>query len=349
MKRQRKTGLAPGTVLYTGEKSSLPVEVSYTAYTAEHLQEELYGQHGLQIHASQPNLLQWYDLRGLHDPNMIQALAKVYAMHPLAMESAVDIYKRPEFVVYPDGFFWSLKSVDFQAAKQEVQVQHVAIYFGAGFVLSFQEHEDDIFEPLRHRIRTSSGRIRTRASDYLCFAIVDLIVDRYYHVIDQFQEVLELIEEQLDEDPDRVDKHQLFHLRKQLIRFRRAVYPLREGLNQFSRVESPLVDQTTIPYIRDVYDHIVQVTEQIEVLRDTLNGLQELYLSELSMRMNKVMQLLTVITAIFVPITFLAGIYGMNFRVMPELDWANGYFGLLAVMAIISISMIVYFRRQGWF
>ncbi|RMF00158.1 MAG: magnesium and cobalt transport protein CorA [Bacteroidetes bacterium] len=346
--RQRKTGLAPGTILYTGKKTSLPVRLNYTAYTTDRLIEESYAQGQVKIHRSDTQILQWYDLQGLHDTELVRTLTEAYAMHPLAAESAVDVYKRPEFVPYEQGFFWSLKSVDFSLQSKELKVQHLAIYFGDHYLLSFQEHEDDIFEPLRQRIRTASTRIRSRKSDYLCYAIVDLVVDRYYHVADQLQEELEAIEETLNEDPQQLDKRQFFHLRKQLTHFRRVVFPLREGLSQFTRAESDLIETSTLPYIRDVYDHVIQIVEQIEVLRDTLNGLQDLYLSELSMQANQVMQLLTIITAIFVPITFLAGVYGMNFTYMPELDWPHAYFGVLGIMAVIALGMVVYFRRKGW-
>ncbi|MFT4565082.1 MAG: magnesium transporter [Saprospiraceae bacterium] len=349
MSKKRKIGLPPGSLVYTGTKTDIDVKITYIEYNEAYHQLETYEKsESLPIHQSNEAIVQWYDVRGLHDINLMQKIAESFGVHALAMEDIVDVHKRPSYVEYKNGHFISLKAFEYNTTKKEVEPQTISLFFGKGFVLSFQEHEDDIFQPLRERIANSKGRIRQRGSDYLTYAIIDVIVDRYFNVIDQVEEVLEMIEDTISNNVDSMNKGQLLATKVNLIKIRKSVIPLREALNQFIRSESDLIDPRTEAYLRDVYDHTIQVAESTDTLRDILGGLQDLYLSEISLKMNKIMQFLTIVTAVFVPLSFLTGLYGMNFDVIPELKYQNGYYVLWATMIAITVGMFWWFKRKRW-
>jgi len=347
--KKRKIGLPPGTLIYTGEKSDSPVKITYVEYNEENCKVEAYDKgETLPIHQPNEDLVQWYDIRGLHDVNMIQIIADSFGVHALAMEDIVDVHKRPSYVEYKAGHFISLKAFEYSNENKEVKPQSISLFFGKGFVLSFQEHEDDVFKVLRERIQNRKGRIRQRGSDYLTYAIIDVTVDRYFNVIDNVEETLEEMEDIISNDVDAINKGQLQATKVNLIKIRKSVVPLREALNQFIRSESDLIDSRTEAYLRDVYDHTIQVVESADTMRDILGGLQDLYISEISLKMNKIMQFLTIVTAVFVPLSFLTGLYGMNFEVIPELKYKNGYFVLWAVMITITVGMFWWFKRKKW-
>ena len=337
----------PGTIKYTGKKSDIPVRVNYVEYDENNYKVESLGKKG-RIYLSNTEIVQWYDIRGLHNEELIREISEIFGMHPLAIEDAVDVYKRPEHSEYLAGHFFSLKSLSYDTNTEEVVHQAVSMYFGDGFVITFQEHEDDLFEPLRERLEFSKGRIRSREADYLAYAVIDIIVDQYYSVIDQLEENIEKLEEEINIDVDTIEKSRIFNLKKQLIKTRKSILPLREAISSFYRSDSKLIDERTKPFIRDIYDHIIQVIDSVDSLRDIISGLHDLYLSEISLKMNNVMKFLTIITAIFVPITFLAGLYGMNFKYIPELEQHNGYFVLLLVMFVIVVGMVYMFRKKKW-
>ncbi len=347
--KKRKIGLPPGTLIYTGEKTDIPVKITYLEYDEENCKVEAYEKgETLPIHQSNEELVQWYDIRGLHDVNLIQSIADSFGVHTLAMEDIVDVHKRPSYVEYKAGHFISLKAFEYSNENKEVKPQSISLFFGKGFVLSFQEHEDDVFKVLRERIQNSKGRIRQRGSDYLTYAIIDVIVDRYFNVIDNVEETLEEMEDIISNDVDSINKGQLQATKVNLIKIRKSVVPLREALNQFIRSESELIDDRTEAYLRDVYDHTIQIVESADTMRDILGGLQDLYISEISLKMNKIMQFLTIVTAVFVPLSFLTGLYGMNFEVIPELKYQNGYFILWAAMIVITVGMFWWFKQKKW-
>ncbi|MBT8233888.1 MAG: magnesium/cobalt transporter CorA [Saprospiraceae bacterium] len=349
MRKKKNIGLPPGSIIYTGKLTGDPVQVNYIEYNLETFREDdnTDGK-GVILHASNPTITQWYDVRGLHEENLIQSISERFQMHPIAIEDAVDVFQRPTFTEYTNGLFFSLKVLRFDAEKSEVKKESLAIYFGDGFVLSFQELVDDTFSEVRKRITFDRGRIRGKRADYLAYALIDYTVDQYYHVIDQLESKVEDLEETISLDPDLVNKNEIYNLKKQILKIRKSVSPIREAINLFSRSESKLIDKSTINYIRDVYDHTIHIVDNIDSLRDILSGLYDLYLSELSMKMNRTMQFLTIITSIFVPISFLAGLYGMNFEYIPELGYKYGYFILLTAMVLIAIVMLFIFKKKNW-
>ncbi|MEM9547903.1 MAG: magnesium/cobalt transporter CorA [Bacteroidota bacterium] len=349
MANKRKIGLPPGTLIYTGDKTELPVKITYTEYNEEDHHIEIYDKNEqLPVHESNEDFVQWYDIRGLHDLDLIQQISKAFGVHSLYMEDIVDVNKRPSYEEYQHGHFISFNSFEYSIEDNKVNTQTISLFFGKGFVLTFQEHEDDAFKILRDRIASSKGRIRQRGSDYLAYSIIDMIVDRYYHLMDQIEDNLEALELKISEDANSVDKGELHETKVNLIKIRKTAAPLREVINQFIRSESALIDPRTELFLRDLYDHTLQIVESTDTLRDMLAGLQDLYISEISLKMNKIMQFLTIVTAIFVPLSFLTGLYGMNFENIPELKVSYGYFILWAFMLLIVLLMLWWFRKQKW-
>ena len=344
--RQRKAGLPPGTLVFTGERLVDNANITLLQYNEQdlvvhHLQNE-------KPPSAEGFNVTWYDVRGVHDLALIEKIGKKFAIHPLALEDIVDTQQRPKFEEYKEGLFITLRDLKFDVEKLELKTEQVSIYVGQNFLLSFQEDDDDLFVAVRKRIEVKSGRIRQRQSDYLAYALVDSIVDSYFLVLDKVEESIENIEEYILLDSDISIKSQIHKLKLQTLMLRKSVAPLREAVNQFSRCENALLKEDTLVFARDLHDHLIQVMDMIETYRDMVSGLNDLYLSELSFKMNNVMKVLTVITTIFVPLSFLAGLYGMNFDNMPELHWRNGYFILLGIMLSIVVGLLLLFHRKKW-
>lgn len=348
-KRKKNIGLPPGTAMYTGQKSDLLIRINYVEFNEHSYKEELdQKENRVLLHPSNLNLVQWYDIRGLHDEELINKIGAIFSMHPLAIEDAVDVMQRPLFTEYASGAFVSMKSVLFDDVSYKITTQSVSFYFGEGFVISFQENEDDLFQEIRSRLANEQSRIRHKKSDYLTYALIDYLVDSYFLIIERISRSIEKLEEDISLRPEEVEKSRIFLLRKEVQRVRKRVTPLREALLQFNRSDLPFIESQTSVFIRDVSDHTIQIIDSIDNQRDILAGLQDLYISEISLKMNQVMQFLTIITALFVPLSFLAGLYGMNFEYIPELKYKYGYFVLLGVMAIIAIGLLWNFKRKKW-
>lgn len=343
--KKRKTGLPPGSLVFTGKQKLESISMSAIHYDTEQLREIEFKPEKFSIPEKG---VTWIDIRGLHEVELIEAIGKTLNIHSLALEDVVDINQRSKFDEYGDAFFIVVHDPTFNTQQKSFEMEQVAIYVTERVVVSFQEHERDIFNTVKERIRVSRGRIRGAGTDYLAYALVDRIVDNYFEALDGFQLELDDLEERISLDDAGNIKSELLKLKKVLLHMRRIGYPMREALSRFTRDDHPLIRDETRIYIRDVYDHIIQVLEILESHRDVLSGLQDLMLSELSFRMNKVMQVLTLTATIFIPLTFLAGIYGMNFQYMPELQWRYGYFVALGVMFIIAVGLLIYFKRKNW-
>ncbi len=349
-KQRKKGGLPPGSVIFTGDQKVDKVHIHYQKYNNEIFEEQdLHSHNNIIFSPSVDEVVDWYDIRGLHNTILIESLGKSVDIHPLILEDIADTNQRPKYEEYEKGNFVSIKALSFDKKTVKVKTEQISIYFNQGLLLSFQEDETDIFAAVRQRLQLGRGRIRQQGADYLAYALIDSIVDDYHQVINGIEEVIESLEDQLLSEPGNNLKSQIHHLKKELLIIRKSISPLREAISQFAKSDSPFIEDRTTIFVRDVYDHTVQVMDMIETYRDMLNGLQDLYLSEISFKMNQVMQVLAVVTTIFVPISFLTGLYGMNFENIPELQAKNGYFILLAVMFIIVISLLYYFKRKKWF
>ena len=347
---RNKAGLPPGSVIFTGDKMVDKVIMHYMQYDAQSLKEiELDTHQKITLQPSEDHLVDWYDIRGVHDTKFIEQIGKMFEIHPLIQEDIADTHNRPKYDEYPTGNFIILKALAFDAVNNQIVTEQVGIYFRKGLVVTFQETESDLFQSVRSRISSGKGRIKARGSDYLSYALMDAVVDNYFVVMDNLEDTIEIIEDTLLNKPTSQIKERVHFLKKELLKMRKSVAPLREAISRFSKSESPLIEDSSLVFTRDLYDHTIQIMDMVDNYRDTLNGLQDLYLSEISFRMNQVMQVLTIITTIFVPLSFLAGLYGMNFDNIPELHNPYGYFILLGVMFMIFIGSLYYFKRKGWF
>lgn len=349
MKKPKNIGLPPGTVVFTGNRKMEKVSLHYLHYDAERVEEKTLDNHNeVVFHPSDETIIDWYDIRGLHDTALIETIGNTFQMHPLIQEDIVDTDQRPKFEEYNKGIFTTIRALDFDTKSKKIIKEQIAIYFSPGLVLTFQETESDLFESVRKRIHAGRGRIRSRGADYLVYALIDVIVDHYYVVLEAIEDEIERLEDELLENAGIGMRERIHHLKKELLIARKSITPLREAIGRFSKTESDFISDHSVLFIRDLYDHTIQIIDMVENYRDMLNGLQDLHLSEISYKMNQIMQVLTIITTIFVPLSFLAGLYGMNFDNIPELHYKYGYFILLAFMFIIAGGLLLWFKNKKW-
>ncbi|MBD3348780.1 MAG: magnesium/cobalt transporter CorA [Candidatus Eisenbacteria bacterium] len=290
----------------------------------------------------------WLNLVGLHETAVIEEIGAAFGLHPLVLEDILNTRQRPKFEDHGDYVFLVVRTMHYLEEKRDIRTEQIALVLGRNFVISFQEFEADPFGAIRDRLRTSAGRIRGAGPDYLAYALVDAIVDHYFVILERIGDHIEELGDETIGDPTPDTLRNIQTLRKDLGHLRRSVWPLREVASAMERSESALVKESTGPYLRDVYDHTIQVIETLESYRDMISGMFDTYLSSVSNRMNEVMKVLTIIATIFIPITFVAGVYGMNFQHMPELAYPWAYPAALGVMLIIALAMIAYFRRKRW-
>ena len=345
----RKTvGSRPGTLIYTGPERPDPITVELMEYNVESLEERAVPlDFDFKEIVDSPRLT-WVNVDGLSDLGLIRSLGDAFDLHPLVLEDLVSVGQRPKIEEYGDYFFLVLRMLTVGPDRRSVVSEQVGIILGRGWVLSFQEREGDVWKEVRERIRGKSGRIRTRGADYLAYALLDAIVDHYFHILEAVAEAVEELEVDVLDAPTAETMRQIHNLRQEMLVVRRAVWPVRELANALIRTESDLIEAGTEFYLRDVYDHSVQVMDTAETLRDVISGLMDLYLSSVSNRMNEVMKVLTIMASVFIPLTFMAGIYGMNFENMPELGWPWAYPTLIGVMTAIGLGMIFLFKKRDW-
>jgi magnesium transporter len=290
----------------------------------------------------------WINIDGIHDVNIIEKIGNHFDLHALILEDILHTDQRPKYEDFENYLFVVLKMLYYEKEKQETRAEQVSLIIGADFVISFQEIEGDVFNPVRERIRNAKGRIRKMGADYLAYALMDAVVDNYFIVLEKLGEEIEGMEDWLVINPTPETLQKIHNLKRETIFLRKSVWPLREVINSLERRDSPLIKETTGLYLRDVYDHTIQVIDTVETFRDLISGMLDIYLSSISNKMNNVMKVLTIIATIFIPLTFIAGIYGMNFKYMPELEWRWSYPLAWVVMIMITIYMIVYFRNKKW-
>lgn len=347
--RKRKTGLSPGSVIYTGHTSSGTKEVYVTRYNQSTLKEtKLTDLQGKEI-LPEKDTITWVDVRGLEHVQLIEKIGIAYNLHPILLENIVDVEQRPKFEEFENGIFMIIDSLHYDDKQESIQNTQIALFFGSDFMLSFQEGKEDHFKQVRERLTKAIGRIRRKGTDYLAYALIDSQVDAYYLAMDHIEEQIENLEANMEINPSSYIRARILSLKKELIYIRKSVLPLREALSKFSRMESDLIEHSTSVFIRDVYDHVVYIMDLIESFKDMLAGIYDIYIAQISLRMNNVMKALTIISAIFIPLSFIASIYGMNFEYMPELHSPHGYFVILGIMFCISLGMIIMFKKRGWF
>ena len=349
----RKRGAPPGTLQYMGPETDEEVRLSYMVYDADQLKQDGRAPaDSVSVEACLDMLdatsVSWINVDGLQDVGVIEALGRRVGLHKLVMEDILNTSQRAKIEEYADHVYLVLRMLTWDDQEDHLRDEQVSLVLGEGFVLSFQEHVGDVFEGVRERLRHGRGMIRQRGADYLTYALMDSVVDHYFTVIEKVSDHIESLEIEILEDPDPAVVERVHRLKREMLLVRRAVWPLREVVAQLYRDPLPMIQEDTRVFLRDVYDHTVQVIDTVETLRDLLGGLMDLFLTGVSNRMNEVMKVLTMIATIFIPLSFLAGVYGMNFDVMPELHVAWAYPTLLAVMVVVAVGMLFFFRRKGW-
>ena len=345
---KKKAGSAPGTMVYVGPERTEPVAVHLIEYAEDFFEEHVLSQEADYQEIAKRERLTWINVDGLNNLDITQAIGSAFDLHTLVLEDLVHTGQRPKHEEYEDYVFVVLRMLTLESDGPGVRSEQVGIVFGDGFVLSFQERAGDVFEAVRERIRIKSRRIRSRGADYLAYALIDAIVDHYFHILEAFAGMVEELEVEVLEDPSPQTMRRIHDLRHEMLGVRRAIWPLRELTNGLVRTESELIEESTRVFLRDVYDHTVQVIDTAETLREVVSGLMDLYMSSVSNRMNEIMKVLTIMASVFIPLTFLAGIYGMNFENMPELGFPWAYPALLVVMAGVGIGLLLFFKRRGW-
>ncbi len=345
----KKAGLPPGSLVHLGRHFTNKVKISVIDYDAEYLSETICKSTEECFPYKETDTVSWINVDGLHDTDTIASIGNHFELHPLLLEEVLNTLQRPKFEEFDDYLFLTLKQLAIDKESDSVASEHISLVLGKGWVISFREHESEIFLALQERLREIKGNIRKKGADYLFYRLIDSVVDNYFFVIDHINEALEDLEEHVLYTPDDHSLKEIQHLKKQLIILRKAVIPLREAIITLDKEPNILIEESTTRYLRDVYEHIIHITESIDVLRDTLSNIMEMYQSGVSNKTNQVMQVLTIIATIFMPLTFITGIYGMNFTHMPELHLKYGYFGVWGIMVIISVIMAFYFRRKRWF
>ena len=347
-KRSGKTGMRPGSLVHIGYKKVEKTRTSLIDYNEKEFSEKTIKSIKEAIPFKNKPTVTWINIDGIHDIDVIQDVGRIFDIHPLILEDIMNTDQRPKTEDFEKYIFVVLKMLSFDEKKKKVNSEQVSFILGSNFVLSFQETEGDVFDYVRDRIRKSKGRIRKSGSDYLAYSLIDAVVDHYFIILEKVGEYIEVLEDEVLKNPSQKTTKVLHEVKKEMLLLRKSVWPLRELLNGLQRGESKLISKSTNVYLRDVYDHTIQIIDTIENYRDMSAGLVDLYLSSISNRMNEVMKVLTIIATIFIPLTFIAGVYGMNFEYMPELHWMWGYFAVWAIMIIVGISMFIYFRRKKW-
>jgi magnesium transporter len=346
----KKVGLPPGTAMYIGPPRTSQVNMTITCYGPDRCEEKQITQVEESYGLSDKDNITWIHVNGLHDAPMIEALGGHYAIDPLILEDILNTSHRPKFEEYDDCLFIVLKAQVQDEKDKTISIEHISIVLKSNMVFSFQEGGHDIFQPVRKRIQKSKSRFRQLGADYLVYALSDILVDHTFMVIETLHERIEEIEEDLIEtDPDRAMIETIHSLKSTIIVMGRAISPMRELVGKFARSDSEFINEASLNYRRDLLDHTIQIMESLEACREMVKSLIELYHSSVSNKMNEVMKVLTIIATIFIPLGFVAGIYGTNFKYMPELEWRWGYLLFWCLIAGIGVAMVFFFKHKKWF
>ncbi len=345
----KKPGTAPGTLVHTGPKKMERVRIRFLDYDADQLREAEPTSIEECLYLKDLPTVSWINVDGLHDIGLLEKVGQHFGWHPLMLEDIVSVGQRAKVEEYQDAVFIVLPMLSWDTERQQISEEQLSLVLGENYVFTFQEREGDVFDEVRERIRTERGRIRKSGPDYLAYALMDAVVDHYFRALEGIGDLTESLEGEVLLDPKEHTMHVLHSLKRELIAVRRSIWPLRDMMNSLLRNENGLFSSTTRIYLRDVHDHSVQVLDTVEALRDVSSGMVDLYLSTVSYRTNEIMKVLTIMASIFIPLTFLAGLYGMNFEYMPELHLRWAYPTLLGVMAAMGLGMVAYFKRKGWF
>ena len=348
-KRSHKAGLAPGTLVHIGRQKAGTTKIDVVEYDSSHLEKHEYTSLDQCLARKASPTVTWINVDSISQVEVLQQFGSCYGIHPLVLEDILATDQRPKAEDYGEYLYVVLKMIRIHETSSEVSSEQVSFVLGENYLISFQEGlEGDVFEPVRARLNNEKTRLRAAGPDLLLHALLDVIVDNYFLVLEKLADRIEDIEGELIDKPTTATVHDIYRMKREMLFLHKAVWPLREVVSSLQRRDSQLITDATLIYMRDLYDHTVQVLDTLETLRDMLSGMLDIYLSSVSNRLNEVMKVLTIIATIFMPLSFIVGWYGMNFKDMPELGWHYGYPAVLLVMGLIACGMLVFFRRKGW-
>jgi magnesium transporter len=348
-RKKLKTGLAPGSLVFTGEQKMQEIAISAITYGEDQYLE--YDGSKIEEILKLPvekNQVIWINIDGLHDVKTVEQLCKHFGIHKLTTEDLLSVDQRPKLEEHPDYLHLVVKMFMLSQKQPTFEYEQLSFILKPNLLITFQEKTGDVFNNLRRGLKEGKGQLRKRGSDYLLYAMLDAVVDQYFLILENLGELLQTFETQLLDNPDKGLMNQLHFFRRETLGLRRSVYPLREVINRFEKINEPMVENNTKLFIRDLYDHTIQAIETVEIFRDMSTGLLDLYMNSVSNKMNEIMKVLTIMASIFIPLTFIVGIYGMNFEHMPELKWRYGYFMIMGLMFAISAGMLFFFKKKKW-
>lgn len=344
------TGHAPGTLVPTEKAEPQPLKLTLFEYAPEIDAQERQVQsvsECLPFDAQIP--VSWLSVAGSHQEEFLQEIGDRLDIHPLILEDILDSSQRPKMEDFDQYLFIELNMLSWDERHQRIESEQVSLILGENYVVTFQEYEKDVFDPIRKRIREGKNRLTRLGADYLAYSLIDAIVDHYFTVLENLGELIEILEEKLITHADPSTLQAIHELKRELTFLRKSVWPLREVIGALERGESLLFQESSLIYLRDIYDHTIQIIDTVETFRDMVSGMLDIYLSSISNRLNEVMKVLTMIATVFIPLSFIVGVYGMNFRYMPELQWKWGYPLIWGVIILVVAGMLAYFRRKKWF
>lgn len=349
-KRSKKTGFPPGTPIFIGDRKTDKTTIYVLDYDAKVIREHPANSVNCLPYKDDPTVT-WVDVDGLHDVKILQNLGHGFQLHPLIVEDILNTGQRPKIEDQGDYIYIVLRMLRYNDNTNKVESEQFSIVLAKNFVITFQEGSIDIFDPIRAQIRANKGRIREFGTDYLVYSLIDSVVDNYFLILEKTGDRIETLEKELVANPNPKTLSQIHHMKREMILLRKSVWPLREVINSMIHMEAnktSLIKPATKIFLRDIYDHTIEIIETVETLRDILSGMLDIYLSSISHKLNEVMKVLTIIATIFIPLTFIAGVYGMNFKFMPELENTFGYPAVLILMCLVAGTMLLYFKRKKW-
>lgn len=342
-----KSGLPPGSLVHVGDKLAESVRISMVTYD----ESQALFKEDVQLEdltESRDGETLWITTQGLHEVQVVESIGNYFRLHPLILEDILNTTQRPKIDDLGDYLFVVLRALHQEDDSAEIGSEQVSLIIGPNLVLTFLESHRAYFQGVTERIRSGKGRIRKGGSDYLAYCLIDAVIDRYFVVLERLAERIELLEDEVAARPTPETVQSIHKLKTGMVYLRRCIWPLREVLSRLASGESSLIRQGTLPYLRDVYDHAIHVIDIMETYRDIVSGMLDIYLSSVSNKLSEIMKVLTIIATLFIPLTFVSGWYGMNFKTMPELDWRWGYPMVIAIAVSIAITMLITFRRRGW-
>ncbi len=347
-KKKKKVGLPPGTLIYTGDKVTEKTKIKITDYTKDDFNLDEFQEIQIDLTKIEKPFIRWIDIYGLAQIKVIEEIGHQFNLHPLVLEDILSPNQRPKLEDFGNYIFLVLKKLSWNQEQEDFEYEQISLILGENYVISFQERDTNLFNPIYERIQVPKGKVRVMGADYLYYVLIDIIIDDYFVVIEKVGEDIENIEDILIKNPEPETLQLIYRLKRSSIELRKSIWPIREVISKLQREQSNLIGDELQIYLRDIYDHIFRISDLLENYRDIIFGMLDMYLSSVSNKMNDIMKVLTIISTIFIPLSFLAGFYGMNFLYMPELKDPSAYPILIMIMVSVALVMLYFFKRKKW-